>query len=114
MHVGIVSVVRDKILNLKNELKLSNIKSGEVACPLAPLVCGEAGLCQGTLVHSENAGTTQDCDDACANFNGCNFYSFDPTLAECLMFETCPSVDDTFCPECVSGSPRCGIIGKFH
>ena len=25
------------------------------------------------------------------------------------MFDTCPALDDTFCPDCVSGSPGCEI-----
>ena len=111
MLVGIVSVVRDIILHtykiwIKTNCEI-DIKLGEVACPLPPLVCGEAGLCQGTLVHGEGAASIGNCEDNCANFDGCNYYTFDPTLTQCYMFETCPSVDDTLCQECVSGSPGC-------
>ena len=43
------------------------------------------------------------------NFNGCNYYSYDLATKECFMFDTCPTLDDTFCPQCVSGSPGCAI-----
>ena len=77
---------------------------GEVGCPL---LCGAPGLCQGTIINFEDASSTAECQDACTNFIGCNFYSYDPVTAECFMFDTCPALDDTFCPDCVSGSPGC-------
>ena len=55
------------------------------------------------------ANSTGDCQDACTNFSGCLYYSYDPTSGECWMFDSCPTLDDTFCPECVSGSPGCEI-----
>merc|ERR1711884_720851 len=64
--------------------------SGEVACPL---LCGQPGQCQ----------------DACTNFDGCNFYSYDPVTEECFMFDDCPALDDNSCLDCVSGSPGCDI-----
>ena len=65
------------------------------------------GLCQGIIIHIEDAGSTVECQDACTNFNGCNFYSYDPATTNCLMFDTCPTLDDTLCPDCISGSPGC-------
>ena len=85
-----------------------------MACPL---LCGEPGLCQGITIHRESADTTTECQDACTNFTGCNYYTYDPTIAECFMFDTCPSVDNTLCPDCVSGSPGCGSStedGNIH
>jgi len=86
--------------------------SGEVECPVG--LCGEPGLCQGTLIHGEVANSTGDCQDACTNFSGCLYYSYDPTSGECWMFDSCPTLDDTFCPECVSGSPGCDIEYNGH
>lgn len=82
---------------------------GEVSCPR---LCGEPGLCQGFVIHREEAGSTAKCQIACTDFNrgdGCNAYSYDPTSEECFMFYSCPTLDDTFCPDCVSGSPGCPI-----
>ena len=78
--------------------------SGEASCPL---LCGAPGLCQGVIIHIEDASSTTACQDACTNFNGCNFYSFDPTTEECFMFDSCPALDDTLCPDCISGTPGC-------
>ena len=80
--------------------------TGEAACPL---LCGEPGLCQGIVIHREEASNTAQCQDACTNFGGCNYYTYDPATGECFMFDTCPSVEDAFCPDCVSGSPGCVI-----
>ena len=77
---------------------------GEAACPL---LCGEPGLCQGFLIHTEDATSSSTCEEACTNFIGCNYYTYDPATSECFMFDTCPTVDDTFCPDCLSGSPGC-------
>ena len=35
--------------------------------------------------------------------------AMDPTTDECLMFDTCPTLDTDACPECVSGNPGCAI-----
>ena len=58
------------------------------------------------MIHVEDASSVADCQYSCTNFDGCNFYSFDGTM-ECLMFDTCPTVDETICPDCISGSPGC-------
>jgi len=87
-----------------NEDTCGTCVSGEVACPL---LCGAPGLCQGVFIHTEDASSTSACQDACTNFNGCNFYSFDPTTEECLMFDTCPTLNDDICPDCISGTPEC-------
>ena len=70
-------------------------------------LCGETGVCQGVLIHTEDASTTPMCQQACANFPRCLYYTHDPAAGKCLMFETCPSLDESFCPDCVSGSPEC-------
>ena len=80
-----------------------------VASTPSDILCGMSGICEGLLIHTEDATTTAACQDACTNFSGCNYYSHDPTADKCLMFETCPSLDENFCPECVSGSPGCEI-----
>ena len=59
------------------------------------------------MIHAEGASNVEDCQYACTNFIGCNFYSFDPATMQCLMFDTCQSVDETTCPDCISGSPGC-------
>ena len=77
---------------------------GEVACPL---FCGEPGLCQGTIIHFEDASSISECQDACNNFSGCNYYSYDLASSLCLMFDTCPTLDSASCLDCTSGSPGC-------
>ena len=73
------------------------------------ILCGLSGVCEGLLIHTEDASTTAACQDACTNFNGCIYYSHDPTADKCLMFETCPTLDENSCPQCISGSPGCEI-----
>ena len=79
---------------------------GEVGCPL---FCGAPGLCQGIVINFEDASSVYKCQEACTSFSRCNFYSYDPTTQECFMFETCPTLDDTSCQGCISGSPGCEV-----
>ena len=79
---------------------------GEVSCPR---LCGEPGLCQGFVIHREVAGSIAKCQRACDDYYECNTYSYDPESDECFMFYNCPSLDDTFCPDCVTGSPGCPV-----
>ena len=71
--------------------------------------CGEPGLCAAVVVHREYAGSVAMCQGPCTNFDGCDHYSYNPGTAECFMFDVYPKVDDTLCPDCVSGSPGCEI-----
>ena len=76
-----------------------------MACPL---ICGEPGVCLGTLIHTEEDTTTESCQEACTNYSGCNYYTHDPDTQTCFMFDTCPQLDDS-CAGCVSGSPGCEL-----
>ena len=85
----------------------SNAYTGQVDCTF---ICGEPGLCEGgDAVFSDSATTATACQDACTKYSGCNYYSYTPTTDECLMFDTCPTLDTEACPECVSGNPGCAI-----
>ena len=59
------------------------------------------------MVYLDSTSTTTACQDACTNLSGCNYYSYKPTTDECLMFDTCPTLNTDMCPECVSGNPGC-------
>ena len=84
----------------------SNDYEGEVTCPL---ICEEPGICQGILIHNAAATSTAECQEKCTNYSGCNYYTYDPLIEGCLMFDTCSEVDVTSCPTCLSGSPGCDI-----
>ncbi len=48
---------------------------------------------------------------SCAAFDGCNFYTFDPTGKGCIFFADCATQNDDFCPDCVTGQPGCNDDG---
>ena len=48
------------------------------------------------------------CQDACTNYLGCNFYTYDADTQTCFMFDTCPELDVS-CGSCASGSPGCDL-----
>ena len=92
---------------MEDELEHSNACTGQVDCTF---ICGEPGLCEGgDAVFSDSATTATACQDACTKYSGCNYYSYTPTTDECLMFDTCPTLDTEACPECVSGNPGCAV-----
>ena len=80
--------------------------AGEADCTF---ICNEPGVCEGIMINSEESSTTTECQDACTNFIGCNYYSYDPTTKDCIMFDTCPALDAVVCAECVSGTPGCKV-----
>ena len=69
-------------------------------------------------VDETSASTAQDCLEACRGGNAaCNFFTFYPSDAICVMFETCPDFSSVGCEDCVSGRAdcpdlQCGVTGK--
>ena len=47
--------------------------------------------------------------DYCSSFSGCNYYTFHINTNQCLLFESCPEVNN--CQSCVSGQPGCYAEG---
>ena len=84
--------------------------SGESACsPNDFLSCELPGMCLGTILHQDAAENQQDCQDMCATYDGCNFYTYDATNAFCQLFATCPDQSEDFCQGCISGQPGCEL-----
>ena len=67
-----------------------HISLGEVSCKR---FCGGDGLCQGVLLHTEASQSVKVCQDTCTDYDGCNFYSFDPESEQCRMFDSCQTSD---------------------
>lgn len=84
--------------------------SGESTCsPNDFLSCELPGMCLGTILHQDVAENQQDCQDLCATYDGCNFYTFDGADSFCQLFATCPDQSEDFCEGCISGQPGCEI-----
>ena len=67
-----------------------HISSGEVSCKK---FCGRAGLCQGVILHTEASQSVEICQEICTDYDGCNFYSFDPESEQCRLFDSCQTSD---------------------
>ena len=108
--MGAIEVIITLLLAGSLQEEVPNVCNGQsIGSTPSDIMCGVSGVCEGLLIHTEDATTTAACQDACANFSGCSYYTHDPAADKCLMFETCPSLDEDFCPECISGSPGCEI-----
>ena len=84
--------------------------SGESTCsPNDFLSCELPGMCLGTILHQDVADDQQDCQDLCAAYDGCNFYTYDGADSFCQLFATCPDQSEDFCEGCISGQPGCEI-----
>ncbi len=50
---------------------------------------------------------SQSCLRKCQNWDDCKWYTYDPTLEDCLLFESCSTVSDDDCQSCLSGEVNC-------
>ena len=85
----------------------STLLSGEGTCPI--LKCGIDGECQGKFLAFGIRETEKGCQDFCASFSGCNYYTLHYDTNQCLLFEDCPEVNN--CTTCISGQPGCYVDG---
>ena len=42
--------------------------------------------------------------------DGCQFFTYSPLDGACFAYENCPAVDETACPDCVSGQATCDVL----
>ena len=80
--------------------------TSQSACVPGPPVCWLQGECSGIVEHTEPALTSGDCLQICNSTIGCRWWTFDSTVNECVLFKSCPKVDES-CRDCVSGERRC-------
>ncbi len=97
-----------------------------MTCP--QLTCRLAGQCQGTLIHTQEVESHEQCQvrrkcvnpyfvyslnvrfqQLCLANGGCLFYTYSYEESLCYFFSDCDTQDDEFCTRCVSGQPRCGV-----
>ena len=81
--------------------------SGQRDCiPDAP-VCFVDGECEGVVDHVEVAPSAEACLDLCNSTFGCRWFTFYGDESECNLFESCPTLDELACYDCISGERRC-------
>ena len=61
------------------------------------------------------------CLESCQNTANCTWFSFFPNSQGCHLMSSCGSIDDTFCPNCISGqrecekpAPICFVKGNYN
>ena len=52
----------------------------------------------------------QGCLQLCKDYPGCKWYTFDPTLKDCELFEYCKTISSVDCPHCLTGEVDCHIF----
>ena len=65
--------------------------SGEVTCSN----CGSAGLCSGVELDFSAQPDVQACADQCANFDGCEWYSYDSASEFCILTPDCDEISSS-------------------
>jgi hypothetical protein len=48
-----------------------------------------------------------ECLDSCQQNTNCTWFSFFPNSNVCHLLSSCGRVEDTFCPNCISGQKEC-------
>jgi len=75
------------------------------------LISGEAncwiqGECLGIVDFFDEQPSANDCLQLCNSTFGCRWFTFHSPSSECLLYQTCPAIDET-CEACISGERRC-------
>ena len=78
--------------------------SGEATCPLYE--CNLHGLCMGNIIHSSTTDTKQECIKQCQTNQICHWFSYGSKSNTCLLFNTCPSLNEAEV-DYISGQPEC-------
>ena len=81
-----------------------NCVSGQVSCPIYE--CNLHGLCMGNIVDSSIENSKHDCLTNCRNNPNCHWFSYSKNLKTCLLFSTCPSLNENEV-DYVSGQAEC-------
>jgi len=74
-------------------------------------LCNRAGSCRGVFLAIEAAETIFECQDACNNFAGCDWFTFDTSGRSCELWDGCNDIDDT-CLSCVSSNVDCDLTAS--
>ncbi len=83
-----------------------NCLSAQYDCIPNEKVCSIQGSCNGIKMHSEEMQTAKDCLQLCESTRGCRWSTFYTLVPVCVLFENCPSIDES-CEYCISGERRC-------
>ena len=80
--------------------------SGQQGCIPDDPVCNIQGYCSGVLDHFEELASLEDCLQLCQSSFGCRWVTYEAALSDCLLYKTCPSLDES-CNNCLSSERRC-------
>ena len=80
--------------------------SGQQGCIPDGPVCNIQGSCSGVLDRIENLPSLEDCLQVCQSSFGCRWVTYELASLECLLYKTCPSLDES-CNYCISSERRC-------
>lgn len=67
--------------------------TGQASCPAVH--CDLQGLCQGQFLQVYEGLNKIQCSQECLKEDSCTWYSFNFANQECLLFQTCPSLDES-------------------
>jgi hypothetical protein len=65
-----------------------------------------SGSCIGIEILAEVKPSYEDCLHLCNSTLGCRWFSYYSLVDECILFQTCPTIDESF-EYCISGERRC-------
>ena len=81
--------------------------SGESRCETPQ--CWVQGQCLGQTLDLDIVANEDACLAWCKSKSGCNWFTFFKPAAECILFRTSPTIDDT-CSDCISGESSCAAL----
>ena len=80
--------------------------TGEQDCIPDDPFCNIQGYCNGVLQSFEELPSLEDCLLLCQSSLGCRWITYALTSSECLLYKSCPSLDES-CVSCLSSERRC-------
>ncbi len=73
--------------------------------------CSLAGQCLESIFITEDAReSAQECLENCQDTGPCHWFTYKPANSLCQLFETCESISDDNCPDCITGQKECDSV----
>ncbi len=70
--------------------------------------CNADGQCiNSTLLKILTASNSTECLDDCKDYDGCNWFSYQPQGKLCELFANCNEISVDDCLDCVTGEVTC-------
>jgi len=84
---------------------------------VSDVACNRLGVCLGILIKDTfQTPNERVCEKQCQEDVDCEWFSYDPSISECLLFISCTEISEEVCPSCITSNRMCKphVVGTFR